>query len=125
MSINDGTSSTVLKDPRLTVTPPLWQNISDELGVSFDVLNYGYAAAYASLTVFALIFVPLSIMYGRRPVYIVTSFLSLGSVIWMANMRNCFDVIGSNLMSGIAGSVNEALFNVTVSFSTSASFLNH
>ena len=102
----------------LTVTPPLWQNISDELGISMDDLNYSYATAYAALTVAALIFIPLSIMYGRRPVYLATSVIMLASAIWMAKMQTTFDVIASNFLSGIAGSVNEALFNVTVRIPT-------
>lgn len=32
----------------------------------------------------------------------------------MGRMRTTADAIGSNLSSGVAGSVNEALFNVTV-----------
>jgi MFS family permease len=88
--------------------------MSDELGISMDDLNYSYATAYCSLTVAALIFIPLSTLYGRRPVYLATSVIMLGSSIWMANIRTSFDVIASNFLSGIAGSVNEALFNVTV-----------
>lgn len=98
----------------LTVTPPLWQNISDELGISTDDLNYGYATAYCSLTAAALVFIPLSINFGRRPVYVATGVIMLASAVWMANIKTTFDVIGSNLLSGVAGSVNEALFNVTV-----------
>jgi MFS family permease len=78
-------------------------------------LNYSYATAYCSLTAAALVFIPLSIMYGRRPVYLATSIIMLGSSIWMARIRTTFDVIASNFLSGIAGSVNEALFNITVS----------
>jgi MFS family permease len=89
--------------------------MTDELGISFEDLNYGYATGYAALTVFALVFVPLSIMYGRRPVYLATSMIMLAASIWMGKTRTTFDVIGSGFLVGIAGSVNEALFNVTVS----------
>lgn len=78
-------------------------------------LNYSYATAYCSLTVAALVFIPLSIDYGRRPVYISTGIIMLASSVWMANMKTTFDVIAANFLSGIAGSVNEALFNITVS----------
>jgi nitrate/nitrite transporter NarK len=95
--------------------PPLWQDISDELGISTEDLNYGYATAYCSLTAAALIFIPLSINFGRRPIYLITAVIMLASAVWMSNIKTTFDMIGSNLLSGIAGSVNEALFNVTVS----------
>ncbi|KPI45398.1 putative MFS-type transporter [Cyphellophora attinorum] len=98
----------------LTVTPPLWATMTDELGISFEDLNYGYATGYAALTVFALVFVPLSIMYGRRPVYLATSMIMLAASIWMGKTRTTLDVIGSGFLVGIAGSVNEALFNVTI-----------
>ena len=78
-------------------------------------LNYSYATAYCSLTAAALIFIPLSTIFGRRPVYLITAVIMLASSVWMANIRTTFDVIASNFLSGIAGSVNEALFNVTVS----------
>lgn len=96
------------------MTPPLWQNLSDELGISEENLNYGYAIAYCSLTAAALVFIPLSMNFGRRPIYLITAVIMLASSIWMAKMQTTVDYIASNLLSGIAGSVNEALFNVTV-----------
>ena len=100
---------------RLTVMPPVWQNMTDELGITTENLNYGYATAYCSLTVAAIIFIPLSINFGRRPVYLATGVIMLASATWMAKIKTTADVIGSNLLSGVAGSVNEALFQVTVS----------
>ena len=94
--------------------PPLWQSITDELGISTEDLNYGYATAYGSLTVACIFFIPLSINFGRRPVYLATALIMVASSIWMGNMRTTADVLGSNFLSGIAGAVNEALFNMTV-----------
>jgi MFS family permease len=93
----------------------LWQDITDELGITTENLNYGYATAYGSLTIACVIFIPLSINFGRRPVYLATSLIMIASAAWMGLMKTTGDAIGSNFLSGIAGAVNEALFNVTVS----------
>jgi MFS family permease len=94
--------------------PPLWQDITDELGITTENLNYGYATAYGSLTVACVIFIPLSINFGRRPVYLMTSLIMIASAAWMGCMKTTADVLGSNFLSGIAGAVNEALFNMTI-----------
>ena len=96
--------------------PPLWSDIKAELGVSIEDLNYGYATAYCSLTAACVIFIPLSINFGRRPVYLFTAVVMLASATWMGCTKTTADVIGSNFLSGIAGSVNEALFNMTVCY---------
>lgn len=94
--------------------PPLWQDITNELGISTEDLNYGYATAYGSLTIACVLFIPLSVTFGRRPVYLATSLIMIASAAWMGCLQTTADVLGSNFMSGIAGAVNEALFNVTV-----------
>ena len=94
--------------------PPLWQDITNELGITTENLNYGYATAYGSLTVACVFFIPLSINFGRRPVYLMTSLIMIASATWMGCMKTTADVLGSNFLSGIAGAVNEALFNMTI-----------
>ena len=94
--------------------PPLWQDITNELGISTKDLNYGYATAYGSLTIACIIFIPLSINFGRRPVYLITAFIMVASSVWMGCVKTTADILASNFLSGIAGAVNEALFNMTV-----------
>lgn len=69
----------------------------------------------AALSVGCIIFIPIALRIGRRPVYVVTTLIMLASAIWQAKMTNLGDMIGTNVIMGIAGSVNEALFQVTVS----------
>lgn len=59
--------------------PPLWSDIKQELGISIEDMNYGYATAYCSLTAACVIFIPLSINFGRRPVYLGTAVIMLSS----------------------------------------------
>lgn len=94
---------------------PLWVNINIETGVSLTDLNNAYATSSGALSVGCIFFVPLALKFGRRPVYIVTAFIMTGSAIWQGRAQTKGDFIGSNLLAGLAGAVNEALFQVTVS----------
>ena len=82
--------------------------------MSYDVLNNGYATNMATLSVGCIIFVPIALRIGRRPVYIITALVMLASAIWQAKMYTVGDMIGANAVSGLAGAVNEAIFQVTV-----------
>ncbi|KAK7419043.1 hypothetical protein QQX98_003545 [Neonectria punicea] len=97
----------------LCVSVPLWQDFNEELGMSYDQLNNGYATNMATLAVGCIIFIPIALRIGRRPVYIVTGLIMLASAIWQAKMQTVGDMIATNAISGIAGAVNEALFQVT------------
>ncbi|ETI25008.1 hypothetical protein G647_04378 [Cladophialophora carrionii CBS 160.54] len=99
----------------LCVAVPLWQDFNTELGMSYAVLNDGYATNMAALSVGCIIFVPIALRVGRRPVYLATALIMLAAAIWQARMRTVGDMIGANVISGLAGAVNEAVFQVTVS----------
>jgi MFS family permease len=105
---------TVLVFAVLTSATPLWVNINAETGVSLNDLNNAYATSSGTLAVGCIFFVPLALRYGRRPVYIITSLIMTASAIWQARSYTTGDFIGSNVLSGLAGAVNEALFQVTV-----------
>jgi hypothetical protein len=89
-----------------------------------QVLNDGYATNMATLSVGCIIFVPIALRIGKRPVYIFTALVMLGGAIWQAKMYTIGDMIGSNAITGLAGAVNEALFQVTVSSFVSCCLLN-
>lgn len=78
-------------------------------------LNNAYAASSGALSVGCIFFVPLGLKFGRRPVYIGTALLMTGSAIWQARAQTVGDFVGANVLGGLAGCVNEALFQVTVS----------
>jgi MFS family permease len=95
---------------------PFWQNFNEELGMSYDTLNNGYAANMAGLATGCIIFIPIALRIGRRPVYLFTSLIMFAAGAWQAETYTVGDMIGMNAIAGIAGAVNEALFQVTVSF---------
>lgn len=94
---------------------PLWVSINIETGVSLNDLNNAYATSSGALAVGCIFFVPLALKFGRRPVYIVTALVMTASAIWQGRAQTKGDFIGSNALAGLAGAVNEALFQVTVS----------
>ncbi|KAF5011312.1 hypothetical protein FDECE_2562 [Fusarium decemcellulare] len=94
---------------------PFWQNFNEELGMSYDTLNNGYAANMAGLSIGCIIFIPIALRIGRRPVYLVTALIMFACGAWQAEIYTVGDMVGMNVVAGIAGAVNEALFQVTVS----------
>lgn len=100
---------------RLNVQTPFWADLVEQLDMTYSDLNNGYATACATLATGCIFMVPLAKRYGRRPVYIFTTLLMLATAIWGARMETIGDMIGLNVVGGFAGSINEALFQVTVS----------
>jgi predicted MFS family arabinose efflux permease len=98
----------------LTISVPLWQDMNAELGFSYRQLNNSYGVSAATLSFGCVVFTPFALRFGRRPVYIFTSLLMFVTNIWCAEMKSLGDLYGSNFVLGLAGSVNEALFQMTV-----------
>jgi MFS family permease len=89
--------------------------MSDELGFSYTQLNNSYGISAATLSIGCVLFVPFALRYGRRPIYILTSILMFITDIWAAKQRTVGDLYGTNVILGLAGSVNETLYQMTVS----------
>ncbi|KAK4938849.1 hypothetical protein LTR10_020755 [Elasticomyces elasticus] len=105
---------TILVFGTLCVGTPIWNDLNVELGISFDNLNYGYAACQGAMALGCIVCVPLAQRYGRRPVYIVTSLVMIASAVWLARMKTSGDYFGASVLYGLAGCVNEALFQITI-----------
>jgi MFS family permease len=99
----------------LTIAVPLWQDMNVQLGFTYPELNNSYGISAASMSFGCVVFTPFALRYGRRPVYIVTSLLMFICSIWSAKMKTVGDLYGTNFVMGLAGSVNEALYQMTVS----------
>lgn len=93
---------------------PLWVDINLDTGISLNNLNNAYAAGSGALAVGCIFFVPLALRFGRRPVYIVTALLMTASAIWQGRSQTTGEFIAANVVAGLAGCVNEALFQITV-----------
>lgn len=60
-------------------------------------------------------FIPFSIKYGRRPVYLVTTFVLFICGIWQAVLRDYPNMVAVNVMDGLAGAVADTIVQMTVS----------
>lgn len=89
--------------------------MNEELGITFQNLNTSFAANCASLAIGCILIIPIAIICGRRPVYIVSTLIQLASTIWQAKMQTTGDLIGSNVLSGLAGAVSESIVQMTIS----------
>ncbi|PVH81663.1 sugar transporter [Cadophora sp. DSE1049] len=94
-----------------TVAYGVW---NEELGISYANLSNSYATNTAALAVGGVILIPLTLKYGRRPMYLATSLALTLSSVWMAKSRVIGDFIGSNLISGLAGAVGDAIVQLTI-----------
>lgn len=99
----------------LTVGVPLWASINMELGISYDNLTNGFATNLAALSIGCWLFVPIALRYGRRPVYLVTALVLFGVSVWTSKMQSTGEYFATQFLAGIAGAVNETLYQVTVS----------
>lgn len=100
---------TVLDIPIIAYGP-----VREELGFTFEQQNRAYAAATAGLAVGSIIFLPFAYKFGRRPVYLFSIIVLLGRSVWQARMKTLGDLFGSNVVSGLAGSIAETLCSVTL-----------
>jgi MFS family permease len=98
----------------LTTSVVLWSAINEELGFSYDQLNNSYGVSAATLSIGCIMFVPFALRFGRRPIYLLTSLLMFATNIWAAKQKSLGDLYGTNVILGLAGSVNETLYQMTV-----------
>lgn len=96
------------------ITPVVWGSINEDLGISFTSLTVGYGVNTAGLAVGCILFIPFALKFGRRPIYMFSIAVSLASAIWQAEIIATGDLMGSNLLSGLAGSISETICQLTV-----------
>lgn len=97
-----------------TISTVVWSQMNDELGFAYTDLNYSYATSAAALSVGCIFFTPLAMRFGKRPVYLLTSAILVAGEVWSARMMTITDLYITNIIMGLAGSVWETLFQMTV-----------
>ena len=98
----------------IDVATVTWGPVNEELGFSYAILNDSYAAGCGALAIGGLFLVPLSLKYGRRPIYILSTAIQCGLCVWLARMVNIADLMGSNVLTCIVGALAEVLVQVTI-----------
>lgn len=82
--------------------------------MTVDILNDSAALNYAGLAVGCILFIPFVHKYGRRPLYIFSAALQLGSCIWQAKVKTNADILASSLISGLGGAISETIVQITI-----------
>ncbi|KAG4442859.1 hypothetical protein IFR05_001655 [Cadophora sp. M221] len=96
------------------IGPIAWGPVNQELGISFGDLNNSFAANLAGLGTGCILTIPLTYRFGRRPVYLFCLLLQLAGSIWQAKTQTAGDIIGSNVICGLAGAASESIVQLTI-----------
>lgn len=88
--------------------------MNTQLGISYTTMDYSFASNCAGLALGCIILVPLAIICGRRPVYLVSTLVQIAGTIWSARTYTAGDLIGSNVVTGVAGAISESIVQMTV-----------
>jgi len=89
-----------------------------DMGVTIQQLTYASSSQLAGLALGCLFFIPLTIKYGRRPTYVVSCAVLAGVTWWSAKMNTYGELIVTNIVTGLAGAINETAVQMTVSNTT-------
>ncbi|KAF5866005.1 hypothetical protein ETB97_001583 [Aspergillus alliaceus] len=98
----------------INIATVTWGPVNLELGFSYALLNYSYAAGCGSLCIGGLFLIPFALKYGRRPIYIFSTAFQCGISIWSGKMQTVADLILVNILNCIVGALAEVLVQMTV-----------
>ncbi|WRT66196.1 uncharacterized protein IL334_003149 [Kwoniella shivajii] len=88
--------------------------LSDETGLTLDQLNAGTGYLYLFIGISAIISQPLALGYGKRPIYIISTFACALLNVWTAYIPSNSQWIGSRLLLGFFLSPAYALIQVSI-----------
>ncbi|KAF4537473.1 MFS transporter [Lasiodiplodia theobromae] len=98
----------------LSTQTSFWQQMSPDMGLSFEQLNNAQSANLAGLAVGCIFFIPLTKKYGRRSTYVVSTAVMAAVSWWSTYMETQAELILTNLFYGLAGATNETIVQVTI-----------
>ncbi|KAK5116327.1 hypothetical protein LTR85_009299 [Meristemomyces frigidus] len=98
----------------LDIGTVVWGPMNTQLGISYTIMDYGFAINCAGLALGCIVLVPLAIICGRRPVYLVSTLGQIAGTVWSARTFTAGDLIGSNVVTGVAGAISESIVQMTV-----------
>ncbi|KAJ5271025.1 hypothetical protein N7505_006783 [Penicillium chrysogenum] len=98
-----------------TLSPAVtYASVMTELGASTSYLNIGAALALLMLGLGNLVFNPLALRFGRRPVYLVSTLISAAAQVVAARAQTKATFIGSRILLGFGAAPFEQLPALTV-----------
>lgn len=90
-------------------------NISEERNLSYADLNQGTGYLFLFYGLGCLIFQPLALQYGKRPVYLFSMLATSLVCVWPPYTRSNGEWIGSKILQGLFGSCIESLPEISIS----------
>ncbi|CAP85780.1 Pc20g04510 [Penicillium rubens Wisconsin 54-1255] len=98
-----------------TLSPAVtYASVMAELGASTSYLNIGAALALLMLGLGNLVFNPLALRFGRRPVYLFSTLISAAAQVVAARAQTKATFIGSRILLGFGAAPFEQLPALTV-----------
>ncbi|KAL4881745.1 major facilitator superfamily domain-containing protein [Aspergillus karnatakaensis] len=99
----------------VTLSPAVtYGSLMAELGATSGYLNIGSALALLMLGLGNLVFNPLALKYGRRPIYLASALISAASQVVCATTQTKATFIGGRVLLGFGASPFEQLPALTV-----------
>jgi MFS family permease len=90
-------------------------NIAEETEITLSQLNAGTGYMFLFLGLGCLVFQPLALQYGKRPVYLFSMFATIFVCVWSPFCKTNGEWIGSKIIQGFVGAPIESLCEITVS----------
>ncbi|ODV74623.1 MFS general substrate transporter [Cyberlindnera jadinii NRRL Y-1542] len=90
-------------------------NISAKTGISLGDLNSGTGYMFLFFGLGCMIFQPLALQYGKRPVYLFSVLATALVCIWSPYCKTNAEWIGSKILQGFVGAPIESLCEISVS----------
>jgi MFS family permease len=91
-----------------------WTTVSEETGVSLQNMNAGSALNYLLLGFGNVLWIPLAMKIGRRPVFLLTTAICLGAAIWTGKFHGLAQWFMSEIMNGVGTSAYQAVIQLSV-----------
>ncbi|KAK5165776.1 uncharacterized protein LTR77_008699 [Saxophila tyrrhenica] len=92
----------------------IWGDLNTDLGISFASMSASFGVNCAGLALGCVLFIPFALKFGRRSIYLVSIAVSMATAIWQGRLQTTGDLIGANFVAGLAGSIAEAICQMTI-----------
>lgn len=90
-------------------------NITLSTNITLDELNAGTGYMFLFFGLGCIVFQPLALQYGKRPVYLLSVFASCFISVWSAYCTSNGQWVASKILQGFLGAPIESLCEITVS----------
>ncbi|KAM5531176.1 hypothetical protein V8D89_015146 [Ganoderma adspersum] len=85
-----------------------------EFNVSVDEVASSFSASFAGIAIFMLLQIPISVKYGHRIVYLLSTFLMFITCIWAALSQNMGSIRASRIFQGFGLAAGRCLVANTI-----------